>query len=68
MSGPFESMVNEMARWNTKPEVTETAPAAEAPESELMEDVDELDSEEELAPWPSSSRSDPMWRKKVRTV
>jgi hypothetical protein len=63
MSGSFESMVNEMVRWNTKPEGMERTPTAEAPET-ILEDEDELDSEDEITPWPSSGRSDSSGQKK----
>jgi hypothetical protein len=64
MSGNFESMVNEMVRWNTTPEVIERTPAAEAPET-ILEDEDELDSEDTTSSWPSG-RSDSMGEKKGR--
>jgi hypothetical protein len=59
MSGNFESMVNEMVRWNATPEVKVT-PADETSESENEnedEDEDEDDLEDETSPWPSSGRS-----------
>jgi hypothetical protein len=65
MSSNFESMVNEMVRWNTTPEVTERTPVAEVPET-VLDDEDELDSEEEIAPWPSSGRADSIGPKKGR--
>jgi hypothetical protein len=65
MSGNFESMVAEMVRWNTTPELTERTPAGEAPET-ILEDEDEVDSEDETSSWPSSRRSDSIGQKKGR--
>jgi hypothetical protein len=64
MSSNFESMVNEMVRWNTTPELMERTPAAEVPET-VLEDADELDLEVETSPWPSG-RSDCAGQKKGR--
>jgi hypothetical protein len=65
MSGNFESMVNEMARWNTTAEVMERTPAAEEPET-VQDDEDELDAEVEITPWPSSGRSGSTGQKRGR--
>jgi hypothetical protein len=65
MGGNFESMVNEMVRWNTTPEIMERTPAAEAPET-ILDDGDEFDPEDEITPWPCSGRSDSTGEKNDR--
>jgi hypothetical protein len=65
MGSNFESMVKEMARWHTTPEASERMPAGEPPET-VEEDEAELDSEDEMSPWPSSGRPDSTAQKKGR--
>jgi hypothetical protein len=65
MSSNFESMVNEMVRWTTTPEVGARTPVAEAPET-ILEDEDELDSEDEISSWPGSGHSDSAGQTKGR--
>lgn len=68
--GTFESMINEMVRWNATPAVKERTPAAEAPETVLEDeddDDDELDSEDGISAWPSSGGSNSVNQKKAGT-
>jgi hypothetical protein len=67
MSSNFESMVNEMVRWNATPEVKAKTPAADTSETILEdEDEDEDDLEDETSPWPGSDRSDSTDQQKGR--